>query len=258
MNLRDTTRDIIDTVEQQTGFMVEVLEEPALPTMAVVHMARRYGLPAHVIRYRPSTNQPPDYLICFQCGFVLRLFENPPEKRFEVASTADGQEMVEKMLHARVGGVGLDRRQLAPVARQMYDGIVVHLRSIPIGLRVSAWLDDQYPELRQLQRVQVMSELADNAGSLDPQIKALTPEIIYNASAAINAAFALFWSQRYKKPSVTQPYVKAGCRKQGADLMDIWDQVPKDASHDQELIDLWAQALGLSDWYQWVPYQPPL
>ena len=54
MNLRDTTRDLIAQVEQQTGFMVEVVLDPALATMSTVIMAGRRTLPAHVIRYNLS------------------------------------------------------------------------------------------------------------------------------------------------------------------------------------------------------------
>lgn len=60
MNLRDTTRDLIAQVEQQTGFMIEVVPDPALATMSTVTMAGRRTLPAHVIRYNlsHSTTEP--------------------------------------------------------------------------------------------------------------------------------------------------------------------------------------------------------
>jgi hypothetical protein len=54
VNLRDTTRDLIAQVEQQTGFMVEVFPDAALATMSTVIMAGRHTLPAHVIRYNLS------------------------------------------------------------------------------------------------------------------------------------------------------------------------------------------------------------
>ena len=71
MNLRETTRDIINLVEEKTGFPVEVMDDPTLATTAVVSIARRKTVPAHIIRYLPSPSQPPDYVICFQCGYIL-------------------------------------------------------------------------------------------------------------------------------------------------------------------------------------------
>ena len=258
MNLRETTRDIISLVEERTGFPVEVMDDPTLKTAAVVSMARRKTVPAHIIRYLPSPSQPPDYVICFECGYILRLFDNPPGERFEVSGVRGGLEQVEKMLFAQVRSLGLDKQQLAPIAKQMYDGMIVHLRSIPIGLRIAAWLADEYPELQDLQRIQVTKELKLNSETLNPEIRTMMPDIIYRASAAVNGAFALFWSHRYQKPSLTQPYVQAGYRKDAGDLMEIWNQVPSDPSHDRELIDQWGEALGLRTWYQWVPYQAPV
>ena len=83
MNLRESTRDIIRQVESLTSYPVEVIEDDALQTTAVVQMASRRTLPVHLIRYKATAGQPPDYLICHQCAFILRLFANPPEERFE-------------------------------------------------------------------------------------------------------------------------------------------------------------------------------
>lgn len=68
MNLRDTVRDLIAQVEQQTGFMVEVVPGPALATVTTVVMAGRRTPPAHVIRCNPAWEHILDYLVCFQCG----------------------------------------------------------------------------------------------------------------------------------------------------------------------------------------------
>ncbi len=58
VNLRYTTRDILSQVEQLTGFPVEVIEDRSLQTTAVVHMASRRTVPAHIVRTNPATGQP--------------------------------------------------------------------------------------------------------------------------------------------------------------------------------------------------------
>ncbi len=50
MNLRDTTRDLVDQVDRETGLMAEVVPDPVLATMSTVIMVGRCTLPAHVIR----------------------------------------------------------------------------------------------------------------------------------------------------------------------------------------------------------------
>ncbi len=76
MGLRETTRRIIALVEERSGFPVLVSEDPSIQTLAAVRMARG-GAAAHTISYRPSPGAQPDYLIAYQCGFILRHFTPP-------------------------------------------------------------------------------------------------------------------------------------------------------------------------------------
>jgi hypothetical protein len=228
VNLRETTRDILSQVEQLTGFPVEVIEDRSLPTTAVVHMASRRTVPAHIVRTNPAAGQPPDYLICFQCGFILRLFANPPAERIECGFTAAGYEEVRKLAQAHLGSQGADQATINRAAERFLNAIVVHLRSVPVGLRVSQWLAQEYPELLPLQSSQVLNELKLNSESFSPQAVAAMPPLILDAVLSINAAFALHWSQRLKKPSIMQPYVQAGYRPKAGELLDIYHQTPAD------------------------------
>lgn len=57
-------------------------------------MASRCTLPVHLIRYSPTASQPPDYLICHQCAFVLRLFACPHGERYQFACVPAGFDVV--------------------------------------------------------------------------------------------------------------------------------------------------------------------
>jgi hypothetical protein len=57
------------------------MRDDELPVLTTMQTARG-GAAFHVIRYRTS-NDPLDYLIAYQAGFLLRLFQNPPERRFD-------------------------------------------------------------------------------------------------------------------------------------------------------------------------------
>ena len=73
MELREITRDIIKQVEELSGFPVQVMQDPKLPTIATVRIAR--GKTAfHTVIYKPTIGEPPDYAICQECVFVLRKF----------------------------------------------------------------------------------------------------------------------------------------------------------------------------------------
>jgi hypothetical protein len=50
-----------------------------------------------VLRYRP-TNEPLDYWVAYQAGYLLRLLELPPAERFDFAGTGTAPGQVEELL----------------------------------------------------------------------------------------------------------------------------------------------------------------
>ena len=84
---------IVQRIETLSGRPVEFKPDSALTLRATLQLARS-GAPAHVLRYRP-TNEPLDYWVAYQAGYLLRLLELPPAERFDFAGTgiAPGQEV---------------------------------------------------------------------------------------------------------------------------------------------------------------------
>jgi hypothetical protein len=210
--------------------------------------------------YKPVAGEPPDYLICYQCGFMLRQFSNPPDRRFDLASVPAAYDEVRRLLLAPDGiarTLGLSDAQVTPFGAQLLDGLLIHLHSVPRGLRVATWLVESYPEFRDLQKIQVMRELAQAKGTLNPQIRSMTPARIYTSTQCISAALAGFWAAALGKPDIKAPY-RLHYEKCANELLTIWHELPDDPGHDIELVDRWADKLGLASWYQWVPYEPPM
>lgn len=261
MTLRAITREVIQLVETETGIPVRVMENPKLQVLATVRMARAGGLPAHMVLYKQHPGEVPDYQICFECTYILRLFSNPPEKRFDITDTPKGQQEVEKILTAR-GGIAdklhLQQLQVENLRSQFLSGLIVHLRSVPVGIRVSEWLSAKYPELEELEREHVQKEIEINRQSMKNEVKAVTPQKIYQAAQSIAAAYTLYWSEIYNKPEWFNPYRLNGFEKDGRKLLDLFELGPDAPTHDQELIDSWGKHLGITDWYRWIPYQPPI
>jgi hypothetical protein len=257
--LSPTTHEFLTLVEKETGYTVKVREDPDLPTLATIRMARGRA-PARFLTYKPTRDESLDYCICYQCGFVLRLPETPPEQRFDFASATVGRDQVRKEMVGSDGTLaarGLDPAQAEQVAAMVFDGLMTHLRSIPVGMRIADWIYANYPALHSSQHTTALKELAEAKASLQPEIRAMTPERACRATIAINAAYALFWADKYGRHELASPYSFAGYEPDGRKPMEIWRDVPVDAAHDRELIDRWAEELGLTGWYQWLPYQAP-
>jgi hypothetical protein len=150
MTLRCATRSVIQQVEATTRRPVLVRSDTSLKVLATVTMARGVA-PAHFVSYNPASAMAPDYPICHQCGFILRLFANPPSQRFDFAGSHEGRAEVHRTVAVQPE---IRRRRLTPTAigqyaDHLFDGVMTQLRSVPIGLRVDAWVAEDYPELRR-------------------------------------------------------------------------------------------------------------
>lgn len=171
MTLREVTRAVIGRVENASGCPVVVSEDASLKTLAASRIARG-GNRIHAISFNPSAVSESDYLICYQCGFILRLFGIPAADRVDLAGTADGRQVVHRLLSAPDGPgkkLKLTPESISALRDQLFDGLMTQLRSIPIGFRVDSWILHEYPELVQLQRDMAMRQVKDNLAALSPK-----------------------------------------------------------------------------------------
>lgn len=252
-SLRQTTRSIITLTEAQSGKQVIVQDDPKLQTFASVTIARG-GAPAHVIRYKPIPNEDPDYLIAYQCGFVLRKFSVPAGERLDFAASADGLDIVTRLLMKTHGKAGkLRPEKIEELAKHIFDGLMVHLLSVPVGLRIARWLRSEYPDLIPLQDRHVYKELSTNERSNTAETRRLMPKKVFDATQAINAAYALFWIDAFPNTDIVSSY--RSYRRDAERLLQILEEVPPDPEEDRALIDAWAEKLSLQSWYKWVPFR---
>ena len=259
MTLREVTRTVIKLVEDVSGCSVVVSEDASVKTLVASHIARGANR-IHTISYNPSIVKEPDYLICYQCGFILRLFGIPSADRVDLAGTAEGRQVVHRLVSAPDGPgkkLKLSSESISALRDQLFDGLMTQLRSIPIGFRVDAWIMREYPELAQLQREMAMRQIKENLAALSPEIKKIAPTKVYQSNITMSAAFAEFWARHYADPSLSLPYKAAGYLKAGKELLAILDEVSDAPAADRELVDAWGDHLSLSGWYRWVPYDAP-
>lgn len=253
--LEDTT-NILKQVEEKSSKPVETTTDPALQTYARIKIARG-PVTHHILTYNP-TKPGVDYHIAYQCGFVLRLLETPPDERYEFGGTKAGNEAVQELL-TKEGSIAkklrLPKSAVKELANQFFDGLLTQLRSVPIGMRIDQWLRESYPALHEAQASSIDQQQRENAQVLNPRIRQMTPDLVFSDNAAMNAAYALFSERLLSRGQYVIPYRSLGLDRRGQDLLGIWDEVPSDASRDRELVDAWGRELEISDWYQWIPFE---
>ncbi len=251
MELRETTREVLAEVEQITGFSVVVVSEADMPVLSTASMASA-SRPGHVIRYHPSVAEQVDYFVTFQCGFVLRHYDNAPEDRRQCGPTESGRYNVDKLLR-NSPAKSLSSADLLRFRDHLLKSLITHLRSVPVGMRVDRWIAKQYPVLVEPQRIAIHHQLQQNMSLFDSPARKSMPAGIVDSSMAISAAFAEFWAERWNQPELLLPYKASGHAMKGHGLLEIWNTMPDSGKNDYALVDAWGINLGIEKWYHWIP-----
>jgi hypothetical protein len=250
-NLRPETLGMLQRIETLSGRPVEFRPDSSLALRATLQLARN-GAPAHVLRYRPA-NEPLDYWVAYQAGYLLRLLELPPDERFDFASTSTAAAQVEELLATGQPMTETDKATLPQFAQMTAHWAMMNLRSYAIGMRIDQWLADAYPVLRESQAAGMDALQQENLQLLSRRLGRLSIPVPLLGPVG---AYALFADRLLGRPAYAIAYRAAGVLDLGAELLAIHDAMPPDATHDRDLVNTWAAAIGMTGWYAWTPYKP--
>lgn len=249
-HLRQVTKDILQSVELVTGKSVQLMRDENLTVLAALSIARN-GADFHVLRYKPS-NEPMDYLVAHQAGYLLRLYECPPEKRFDFSVTGVGDETVASLLNLDGKTSNQDGTHLDVASKMLTQWTLMNLRSLPIGMRIDDWISSQHPELKDLQSIGIATQQQQNINLLSHKISGY---YIPTPLMGPISAFAMFADRLLGVDQFATPFAAAGLQHSGTELLQIWDATPKAAANDCELVDAWAMHASIRNWYEWAPYK---
>jgi len=250
-NLGKIAKGVLERVEEKTGKSIQFLRDEKLSVLSTLQMARN-GAEFHVLRYKPS-DEPLDYFVVFQAGFVLRLFENKPDKRVDFSPHTDAPKQVEILATAGQALSPQDLKVVPEFSKIVAQWALMNLRSLPIGMRIDRWIAMEFPELKELQKSGIAVQQQQNMDVLAYRLGKLT---VPTPLLGPNAAYALFADRLLGSESFCIPYEAMGLLAHGRELMRIWDETASAADNDCELVNLWANACGMSGWYEWLPYSP--
>ena len=244
------TQERLDQIEALSGRPVRLLADDSLSVLATMVTARN-DASYHILRYKPS-NEPLDYIVSYQAGFLLRFFETPKEERFDFVPGERGLKTIREMLLATPGLMVADREATLAFAQHIHHWALMTVRSLPVGMRIDEELYQARPELHEAQVESLAFQQQQNAIALSQRVgKFTTPPTLLGP----NSAYALFVDDLLGDSNYAAPYRAAGLEGEGRALLNLWRKVPADPRHDRELIDCWAEKLGMVGWYRWTPYQ---
>ncbi len=194
------------------------------------------------------------YLVAYQCEFALRTILAEPCAQFDLVSKDNmADEVISLMKKHLQGRDDLPGNAVIRLAGQFGNGLGFQLRSMPIAIRIDKQLFDHHPELREQQQISIDRQLQENMHALSPQAKEIAPEEIIRPNASMNAAFAKFFFWTLNAPMIFAPFVAAGFSTIATELLAVHSTVTSSPDHDRELVDAWAQKLGLDRWFKTRP-----
>lgn len=237
----------LSELEETTGKPVMIVDAPELNVLATIRRAGPQDS-SHLLRIKGGSNRVASYLIVFQCHMALR---DGHGARAVLRSNRSVREQVIRdceQLHSQ-----LPQAKARELGAFLYDGLILQLRSMGPGLLVDRWIRQHCLDLQEVQEQAIESEITNNLGALKPGTRAHYPGRLYEASIAMNAAYARFGSDLLGKPYLAVPYLSQGYGQKALRLiaLALGDGDPAREPEDRQIIESWAQELGVSSWYDW-------
>lgn len=239
---------LLKQVEEAGGLPVAVAHSPDINTLATLRPATAERQ-AHLILFQQD-DEASSYHVAFEAALLLRIVQVPLGLRVNLTEMREPREklvaQVEKLLK---GCVTLAQAREAGL--RFYDGLMVQLRSMGPGLWADRWLFEQAPELRALQAAVLQNQVQQNVPCLNADVDKMSPATVVKANRAMNAAYAFQSAELVGIPPLAIPYQAAGFEALAKELIAITQAEPTTADPDREIVDSWAEKLGLSRWYCW-------
>jgi hypothetical protein len=244
---------LLQQVEEASGLPVMVVQQDDLEDLATVRLATREQR-THRIIYRDA-GEPSSYHVAFEAALLLRMVQVQAEQQVILHETRQAREKVISQVERMFKGQ-ISLAQARSAGLQYYDGVLLRLRSTGPGLWADRWLFEQAPELRGLQAALLQSQVQENLFCLESEVERLTPTAVLQATRAINAACAFHSAGLLGIPQLAIQYQAAGFEALARELIAITRAEPTTADPDREIVDGWAEKLGLSRWYVWKAAAP--
>lgn len=249
-------KDLISQTESMSGYPLTIVSDGNLTTHSALSIARG-TLQTNVIRFNPRFERLMDYIVAYHCGFLQRFFSAPTGTRMDFGVTESGRFHVEKLVKRLGFAKALPSSRLDSFCSQILMGLMTHLRSTPIGLRVESSIESEIPSIADQQKSGVEAQIQENLLPLNEGVKKMTPQPIYDATLSISAAYAMFWAEKWNQPQLVLPFTSTGHEEKGNRLIEIFNEIPDAPESDRDLVDAWADELGIRSWHTWAPYTEP-
>ena len=246
--LLDVTQNLIQQLEEVSGFPVSVVQDAALENLASLSIASARR-PIHLIKFQPGVTSL-DYLVAVEASRGIRTFRHRPEKRQRLSGNPKARDALAAELKRKID---LPANKINDLSGMLFSGLILQLLSTPVGILLDYQIYRDYPSLREQQKKSLLNQLEINLKILSAAYTQMLPKVVTEASQAMNAAFAISSGELLHETQYIVPFRALGLEKKGMELLAELPSTDSNDLDDPALITRWATHLGIESWLAWVP-----
>jgi hypothetical protein len=183
--------------------------------------------PVHLVKVNPDYEQVGNYLIALQCAMLLVKWHNP-ERIPDFMPNEDKVRYIEGKAAAALRRLKMPESALTKYVSFIVRGLLHQLNAVPCSILANEWCYAECHGLRDEQEAGILLDLRRSSASMAPKFKAQAPAEIFDRSAAMSAAFALWWAETSGDRLGLLPYEAAGYLKKGEELIAAMRKIPED------------------------------
>ena len=250
-------------LETLSGFPIRIQEEDFESKIgATIQMAWKHRRDFHLLKIR--RNYPPPLVSHLESHELthlkLEVEARKAGKNLFFTTTAATRETAIRSIAndiQRWEKAGQSEKHITEVSLALTRGICEFLFNCPLDMLIERHLRDTFKSLQPAQflSVRLMANEAWQTNS-NPEIRRLTPRNIFQASLALNGAYALSLDDLFHGASdFATTYRNLETFVQSQRLWKHWQERAKNLGPGDEyrLVDEFADMVGLRDWYEWGP-----
>lgn len=244
---------ILEKIKSESGKEVLLVENNEMAAYVEAKIAGE-GDENHYISFSPKGGDMINHTVAAKALQILRVCKTPSEER----KTAVAYQ--EHLNTARMS-IALEVEKKPHLQIAMNDhhmtstwilSLINQLISQPASINVEREIYESYPELKEFQRASIEAQFNDFNLTLSKEVEQLSPSIIYNSSAIMNYVYL-----RHMDDILGTDYISRLnyiVKKSRSEKLYNYtrDNLKDNVISDMEMIDYWAETLGIKDWYLWT------
>lgn len=252
-----------EELEEIGGVEIELVQDDSLSVSARTQIAWHHDMRHHVIRYKGANLAITPHLLAHELEHIL--MENQAREMERNRFFTTNNQTMEEARSSLSSDIYKLRRSMPQEVVDDYienllRGFADRLFNMPLDMIIETRLYEQFPRLRSSQFASLDNAFRDGVRGLkDPETRRLTPRTVYNATMAMEAAYAMFIDHLWQgRTNYAAAYERTRHYRDGKKLFEMWyDAMDSlEPGDEYELVDAVAESLRVSSWYEWQPDEP--